>query len=73
MITRFLTRAVPAAAILVGLMGTTATAELLETRLAALLGQEREAIRMVPDSRLSALTAPPTPVARKGCRGRRPD
>lgn len=33
--------------------------ELLETRLSALLGQEREAIRLVPDSRLSALTAPP--------------
>ncbi len=65
MITRIMTRAVLAAAVLLGPMGTTATAELLESRLAALLGQEREAIRMVPDSRLSALTAPPTPVAGK--------
>ncbi|MDR9428944.1 MAG: cell wall hydrolase [Salibaculum sp.] len=65
MMFRTLTRATLAAALALGALATSATAELLETRLAALLGQERAAIGMVPHSRLSALTAPPTPVARK--------
>ncbi|HKL69693.1 cell wall hydrolase [Salibaculum sp.] len=65
MFSRILKRAVLAAAVAFVPIGTAATAELLETRLATLLGQEREAIRMVPNSRMSALTAPPSPVARK--------
>lgn len=41
--------------------GTAATAnELLSTRLGSLLGQEREALAVVPSSRLSALTSPPS-------------
>ncbi|NBT32617.1 MAG: cell wall hydrolase, partial [Rhodobacteraceae bacterium] len=41
--------------------GTAATAnELLSTRLGSLLGQEREALAVVPTSRLSALTSPPS-------------
>lgn len=38
--------------------------DLLAARLGALLGQERQAIRMVPDARLAALTAPPPVDAR---------
>lgn len=38
--------------------------DLLAARLGALLGQESQAIRMVPDARLAALTAPPPADAR---------
>ena len=46
-------------------VGTTATAEnVLETRLGALLGQEREALAMVPNAQLAALTTLPAPTDR---------
>lgn len=57
-------------ALCVGLMmataaGTAATADsVLETRLGALLGQEREALAMVPNAELAALTTLPTPTER---------
>ncbi len=38
--------------------------EVLESRLAALLGQESEALRAIPDRRLAALTSAPVPVER---------
>ena len=44
--------------------GSVQANEVLESRLSALLGQEREALSVVPDARLSSLTTPPTPVAR---------
>lgn len=45
--------------------GTGATAQsVLESRLGALLGQEREALAMVPDAQLTALTTLPAPAER---------
>ncbi|SLN66570.1 Spore cortex-lytic enzyme precursor [Roseisalinus antarcticus] len=44
----------------VGLPGPAAAQELMAARLEALLGQERQALRVVPSNRLAALTAPPT-------------
>lgn len=38
--------------------------EVLSSRLGALLGQERQAVAAIPDSRLSVLTTVPTPEAR---------
>lgn len=38
--------------------------DLMQARLAELLGQEARAIQTVPDARLAALTAPPSPAAR---------
>ncbi|WP_377513151.1 cell wall hydrolase [Octadecabacter sp. R77987] len=59
-----LTRAAGLAA-LVALTGATAQADdLLASRLGAVLGQEREALRVVPSSRMAALTAPPPAEAR---------
>lgn len=66
MLYRKFMRAAFAAGIALFSLGTVATAnQLLESRLSDLLGQERDAIRMVPDSRLTALTTPPAPDARK--------
>ncbi|MFT5744503.1 MAG: hypothetical protein ACI86S_002588, partial [Paracoccaceae bacterium] len=59
-----LTRAAGLAA-LVSLSGAIAQADgLLESRLGALLGQEREAVRVVPSARMLALTSPPPVTAR---------
>ena len=53
------------AAGLIFMQGTAAHAdEVLAARLSALLGQERTAIRQVPDARLAALTALPPASAR---------
>ncbi len=59
-----LTRAAGLAA-LVALAAVSAQAEaVLESRLGAVLGQEREALRVVPSSRMTALTSPPPAEAR---------
>jgi spore germination cell wall hydrolase CwlJ-like protein len=66
MLYRLFTRAALAAGIAFASLGTAVAADqVLESRLSDLLGQERDAIRMVPDSRLAALTAPPAPDSRK--------
>jgi len=47
-------------------LGSVASAQdVLESRLGALLGQEREALAMVPDARLTALTTVPAATVRK--------
>lgn len=46
------------------LPGAVAADDVLESRLGALLGQERAALATVPDARLSALTTLPTPERR---------
>ena len=59
-----LTRAAGLAA-LVSLSGAIAQADgLLESRLGALLGQEREAVRIVPSARMNALTSLPLATGR---------
>ena len=51
-----------AAGVLVCLLPISAKADaVLESRLAALLGQERQAVASIPDARMSALTTVPTP------------
>lgn len=49
------------AAFLVG--GSAAADDLMASRLSALLGQEREALSVIPSSQLNALTAPPRDAA----------
>jgi len=66
MIVRILRRAMGASVmVLAGLASTAALSDtLMQARLSELLGQEAQSIRMVSDSRLAALTAPPPPDAR---------
>ncbi|MBO6852991.1 MAG: cell wall hydrolase [Marivivens sp.] len=53
-------RRVVLSGMMIGVAGSVATAEEgLADRLGALLGQERQALSVVPSSRLNALTAPP--------------
>lgn len=59
-------KAVRAAAVAFALTPVTVQAdEILASRLGALLGQERNALSVVPDSRLSALTTLPAPAERE--------
>jgi len=53
-------------AVLFGSVSAAQADDILASRLGALLGQEREALSIVPDVRLSALTTLPIPEARDG-------
>lgn len=55
-------RAAMAVALMFGFVSTAAADQVLASRLGALLGQERQALSVVPDNRLAALTSlPPAP------------
>lgn len=67
MISRFvrsLVKTLATSFVLLNAVGVAQADPLLEARLGALLGQEREAIAQVPDARLAALTAVPPATAR---------
>ena len=61
---RMATRAASALAVIVAMTAPATADEVLASRLGALLGQERQALQVVPSARMAALTSPPAAALR---------